>query len=233
MIIHGRGEMFIKKVKKLKGFTLAEVLITLGIIGVVAALTIPTLISNYQKSQTISQLKKAYSELSQAVKLSEIDNGPSQNWDWGIQGGESTSTDFFNTFWKPYLRVQKICTTYKDCSYTNSTYDMVNGGPSWLSLATNTSRTLLALQDGTILCIVSSSYDSDGNPISYRFIYADINGAKKPNSIGRDVFVFTLSSSGLTPYGTANDCITTDSRHCAAKIISDGWQIKDDYPWQR
>jgi len=43
-----------------KGFTLAEVLITLGIIGVVASLTIPTLMANYQKVQYVTGLKRAY-----------------------------------------------------------------------------------------------------------------------------------------------------------------------------
>ena len=56
-------------------FTLAEVLITLGIIGVVAAMTMPALIGNYQKKQTVSALQKAYTTLAQAVKLSELSNG--------------------------------------------------------------------------------------------------------------------------------------------------------------
>ena len=53
-----------------KGFTLAEILITLGIIGVVAAMTIPTLITNYQKKASVTKLQKAISILNQAYKLS-------------------------------------------------------------------------------------------------------------------------------------------------------------------
>ena len=56
-----------------RGFTLAEVLITITIIGVVAALTIPTLITNYQKQETIVKLKKIYAVMNQALKLSEIE----------------------------------------------------------------------------------------------------------------------------------------------------------------
>ena len=52
--------------KKFKAFTLAEVLITLGIIGVVAALTLPTLIQNHQKQVYVTQLKKAYSTINNA-----------------------------------------------------------------------------------------------------------------------------------------------------------------------
>ncbi len=57
------------------GFTLAEVLVTLAIIGVVAALTIPSLIQSMQKQQYITGLKKAYSDLSQATLQVKDDNG--------------------------------------------------------------------------------------------------------------------------------------------------------------
>ena len=62
-----------------RGFTLAEVLITLGIIGVVAAMTLPALVGNYKKAQTISQLKKVYSTLSQSLLSSVYDNGDSSS----------------------------------------------------------------------------------------------------------------------------------------------------------
>ena len=61
------------------GFTLAEVLITLGIIGVVAALTLPNLITQYQKNATVQGLKVAYSLLSQAVQKSISENGEIYN----------------------------------------------------------------------------------------------------------------------------------------------------------
>ena len=66
-----------------KGFTLSEVLITLGIIGIVAAMTIPTLITNYQKKTTATRVKKAYAELLQAIKLSENDNDSMESWTVG------------------------------------------------------------------------------------------------------------------------------------------------------
>ncbi len=62
-------------------FTLAEVLITLGIIGIVAALTIPNMLSNFKKRETVSKVKAAYSIFSQAVKLSVEDNGETSGWD--------------------------------------------------------------------------------------------------------------------------------------------------------
>lgn len=63
-----------------KGFTLAEVLITLGIIGIVAAMTLPALVHNYKKQEIEAKIKKFYTNMAQAVKLSEIDNGPAFYW---------------------------------------------------------------------------------------------------------------------------------------------------------
>ena len=66
-----------------KGFTLAEVLITLGIIGIVAALTIPTLISKYQERVTITRLKESYSMLAQAYQFGVNGNGSPASWEFG------------------------------------------------------------------------------------------------------------------------------------------------------
>lgn len=60
----------------LKGFTLAEVLITLGVIGIVAALTLPTIMQHYKKQEATARLKKFVSTMEQAIMLSELDNGP-------------------------------------------------------------------------------------------------------------------------------------------------------------
>ena len=75
------------------GFTLAETLITLGIIGVVAALTIPTLIANYQKHETVTKLQRAISVINQAYKLSFDDVGePSSAFEVGNE-------EYFKTYW--------------------------------------------------------------------------------------------------------------------------------------
>ena len=80
---------------KLKnGFTLAEVLITLGIIGVVAALTIPTLIGNYQKKEVPVRLQKMYNTIQNAISQAELENGPCDTW---IFKDDTEATEFYNT----------------------------------------------------------------------------------------------------------------------------------------
>lgn len=66
--------------KRKFGFTLAEVLITLGIIGVVAAMTLPALIQKNHTNVTEARLKKFYSSINQAISLAEVDYGDKKYW---------------------------------------------------------------------------------------------------------------------------------------------------------
>ena len=97
-----------KKLESKHAFTLAETLITLVIIGVVAALTIPNLIINHQKEETITKLKKTYSTLAQITHKAIADHGPILSWDI-----DNNSENFFNTYMAPYLNISKVC------GYTN------------------------------------------------------------------------------------------------------------------
>jgi len=108
--------------KKQKAFTLAEVLITLAIIGIVATLTIPTVINNYQKRWYSIALKKRYSELTQVVRLSTIENGESANWDWSLSEEEMVTK-----YIAPYLKV----TSCENCwlSYLPNTFHFQLGQP--------------------------------------------------------------------------------------------------------
>lgn len=96
-----------------RGFTLAEVLITLAIIGVVSALTIPTLVQNYKKKVIETRLLKVYSLMNQAIELSTIDNGPVETWEnLGTFANSTATYDDIYAWWQfyfaPYLKVQKI-----------------------------------------------------------------------------------------------------------------------------
>jgi prepilin-type N-terminal cleavage/methylation domain-containing protein len=217
--------------KRYMGFTLAEVLITLTIIGIIAAISIPALVNKIQKDQTVTQLKKAYTTLAQVVRLSEAQNGPNKDWDWGTVGNV---TDSFNTYWKPYFKILKVCSTYSDCGYNAAQpWLLLNNNVNGLTVVLPDYRTSMILQDGTFISIVSFAATS-GNP-QIKQIYADINGPKPPNQYGKDLFMFQLEDQkGLIPFGynSTSDCTkTTDGLTCAAKIIRDGWQIADDYPW--
>ena len=93
--------------KTKSAFTLAEVLITLIIIGIVAALTIPTAINHYRKQQTASKLKKFYSTFGQAISRSVTDNGYYSTCDLTGSEDSQRTIDFVNKYVFPYLQIVK------------------------------------------------------------------------------------------------------------------------------
>jgi prepilin-type N-terminal cleavage/methylation domain-containing protein len=234
----------------IKAFTLAEVLITLAIIGVVAALTIPTVVQNYQKTQVVTQLKKTFSALSNTTNLAIADYGPITGWETGEGFSSANSIAFANKYLIPYLKVAKNCEAKitDDCAF-NYTY---------LSKTTTSSfgsyYTRFYLTDGTLIAVESFTSESEnGGTNRLAYVFIDVNGQKKPNIFGKDIFRFTYwinyplnttSNGTFKAYGqgwTRNSIINTEQSYgcrkdktgelCAALIMTDGWQIKDDYPW--
>ena len=233
-------------------FTLAEVLITLGIIGIVAAMTLPALVGNYQKKQTVTQLQKVYTVLNQAFRQSEADNASSLYWDTS-----KGSKVYFDTYWKPYLKVLRYCTGASgesDCNYNVSQpWYRANGLKDAYWVVNDGSRTTFVLSDGTFVSILAysgygsteGSSNADGSIVGITTgtdprIIVDLNASKTPNKFGRDTFLLQrVAGKGVMPYGynedddTVNDnCSKTGSGFmCAAKLMREGWDMKDDYPW--
>lgn len=126
------------KKNKLKfGFTLAEVLITLGIIGVVAALTLPTLIQHHKKSVVETRLKKFYTTMNQAILMAKNDYGDFENWDFFlgnkydeeanlINQSEATKARF-EKYFKPYLNIVKIEEIVQASGEKNYLYYLADG----------------------------------------------------------------------------------------------------------
>lgn len=232
----------IREGSKKSAFTLAEVLITLGVIGVVAAMTMPSVIKHYQKQRTVSQLKKAYTVLSQAIKMSTLENGDFKYWD---VNNYPNSKDYVEKFFKPYLKTIKTCNIPDECGYKASAYYSVWGCYNSTGTLTCTNnwfpngKTALVLPDG--IYIIFETIDSYGNAVTTpsRTIYIDINGSKGPNAHGKDFFALEINEKGLFAGGydlSENELKSNCSKdgfksRCAAKIIRDGWKISDDYPW--
>ncbi len=225
----------------------------------VAAITMPAVVSNYQKNVTVNSLKKVYSSLSQAASMYQADNGITINeFDTSLPAKE-----FMNKYITPYMRIIAECDSISDC-YTTFP----------LAIDRSTKITdidyLSILSDGSYLGVLQS-------PLSGKVFLFDINGNKGPNYSGRDIFYFYLVNastmgyneacapmmknleSGLYPggYGNCYEPSTKYSRDellgtsfhrgcnrnaklisarepfdaCAAVIMMDGWKIENDYPW--
>lgn len=235
--------------RKLKAFTLSEVLITLVVIGVVAAITMPILIADWQKNATVERLKKAYSTLSNALTTSVAMNGPMETWTIpsAIAVGHTpvtkeTNKEFAEEYLMPYLNVAQVCEYGKDdaCNYqvTNSGYLVGNKAHDFLI---NKREYGFALADGTTVAVSASFLDDEYGGSN---ITVDINGPKKPNKIGRDVFAFQITSRDYTIDKILDSGCGSESREtcldlcknasrgfCTGIIMKDSWQIKRDYPW--
>lgn len=215
-----------------QAFTLAEVLITLGIIGVVAALTIPTLIGNYQKKEVATRLQKMYNTIQNAISMAEEENGPSEFW---IFEDSNQSIEFYNNNIRSKMNCIKIIN--RKCYLTDgSVIELSNYTP-----------------DG-LLEIVFYPF---GNQINnkkytrYRFGYnvwlapnTKVNWKlTKPktevthmatiaNSLTRDQLL--NGTNGKGPGNAPNEYCNspyTGVASCFQLIKRDGWTIAKDYPW--
>ncbi len=216
-------------------FTLAEVLVTLGIIGVVAALTMPALIGNYKKQQSIEQVKKVYSVLSQAFNHAVAEYGDSSEWDTVTP---ANAYSYFDTYWKPYIQAPDRCYSYKECGYEvlNPFFKTNKGKDGYVVNIEGGSRVMFHMNDGTFVMIITSSgYGADD-----RRILVDLNGPKLPNRFGNDVFFFLrVNGKGIVPYGynqteaaVNSDCSSRGNGYmCAAKLMQAGWKMENDYPF--
>ena len=199
------------KTSKKIAFTLAEVLITLGVIGIVAAMTIPTLVNNYQEKVFIVKLKQSYSIFSQALKLATAENGSVTSWDIGTFNGDNAavtmegSVKLYNIL-SAYLRKSKSCADEIGCFAEN--YLTLDGGEYYRGFQPKTNNMYAKgiLANGTSFAIASfgsgcNSIFPKGYDKSCGAIYVDLNSYKGPNQAGVDYFGFFITSKGLQPIG--------------------------------
>lgn len=239
-------------IKNKKGFTLSEVLISITIIGIIAAIVLPIFNYQYKKAFIENKLKKSYSTLANAINMSISHNGPPEQWPLGDDNDE-----WAKKYLLPYLRVDKYCgkSTTPDCIFTlgenNSTAKRVTK-----DIGSTYSR--FYMNDSTQVAFkIVKSASADGIDI-----FIDIDGNHKgENKQGKDLFRYNIyaivyndgmkrnfknapSQLVLKPYGYGNSI--TDlagakdnwgsckkgrrGEWCAALIMANGWKIPKDYP---
>ena len=240
-------------------FTLAEVLITLGIIGIIAAMTIPGLIETYQKKATAEKLKEMYSIITQAAKMYTNDT----ETEFGSFDTQLSEKEFLDKYFSPYVKVVLRCENTTDC-YKGKTPLAID-------------RKTAAVMPPYMIGLLNGSFVGVVKRAGGAVFYVDINGAAGPNVSGRDIFNFYLVNtdtlgthggcesvlnklklfkSGLYA-GSYDSCYAPhasmtrqylleihdrscnrEARRlddigdaCAAVIMMDGWKISKDYPW--
>lgn len=207
-----------------KGFTLAEVLITLGIIGIVAAMTLPALMSKYKEQELATRTKKTYSVINQAIQKYQADSETIGDVT-GLFDTTKTSAQTVDDFSKYFTPVRICKTGCKDLSYEIKYSSALEGDTGKNESSNMGYYPKFVLPDGAVISILqengcnrtytSNAYNSDGslkrNPdgtiVTYNdtqtscaSIFFDVNGPALPNQFGRDVFEMRIRADGST-YG--------------------------------
>ena len=190
-------------------FTLAEVLITLGIIGVVAAMTMPTLINNINKKHWIAGYKKAYSELSQIHQLLNSETGGS----YMVECGDFDDVCLKNLFAEK-VKVIESCkgdipnkcqgkSTFLDGSTWNQASGRVNiNDNQWPSIVTASGYSVKFRFHGNDC---SENIDGfSGKLTTCGWMQVDVNGLKKPNVVGKDIYLINIYKNKLVPFSLNN-----------------------------
>jgi len=196
-------------------------------------MTIPTLMANYQKTQYVSQLKKAYTSLNQALLLYKVNDGedfPSL--------GEENPWDFFearNDKLVKYFQISKNCGyNYEGC-WADTISTVYNNDDASADFSSTPCLYAFVLADGITFLNADNVF------------YVDVNGAnKKPNRLGRDIFELVYFSSlaklcafgsvGCFPYvhqawkddsGNIQHCSPSEptGSYCSGRIMDESWQM--------
>ena len=190
-----------------KAFTLSEVLITLTVLGIIAAITIPTLMTAAQKHGFAASVRKFHSNLSNAVAnymviydVSDLRNSPLENASSKIKKAEKAKAsktekvsiakkselqENRDKFIKDNFKVVKECENYYDDGCFAKNYKSINNVYSG-----RPQGTAMVLADGTVMSIWSES--SGDKPL----VHVDVNGQKGPNVAGYDYWYMVIFSDG-------------------------------------
>ena len=205
-----------------KAFTLAEVLITLVIIGVIAAMTIPTAINNTKEQELKSQFKKVYSTITQAVNKTEMNdfygyarcymqndlNSSSGNKQWVIDDCEN----FYKAFLKN-LQVQKVCqgnSLSEGCIPKYQSYNTSSSCGRFNQNNIENNNFSYVLSDGQIIILYGTV------STAYPLFLVDINGHKGPNAYGIDLFSFYMAKEDDTSVYIHNSFVSGNA--CQFKV---------------
>lgn len=227
---------------KKKGFTLSEVLIVLGIIGIVAALSIPTLINKIQKHTLETQLKETYSTIQQVMRRAQ---GEGSDFQTAFQDGSMQAMKaWFDEFIIPYMKVESVCYNQPGCWHPPGAAKNLNGTANVWENENGWGLDIL-----TFTTAKGAWFDMDGHggystcrglfginaTTSCLVIYFDINGNKPPNTVGKDIYVVVQTEKGLVPAGNdktkaqvESNCNSGNGYWCLQKVINDSWTISDN-----
>ena len=211
-----KHKVVLKKFKN-RAFTLSEVLITLTIIGVIAAITVPVVQANYRRQAASGKILKFYSTMNQVVIKAKAAGNDWEDWaDTATTSGDSTSAttkSFVETYLLPYIVYYKYETS---------------GSQTWVYL--NDGTYFYTYKGGCLDFIFDTNGSKKPNKEGrdrFRFLYCPYSNTA------------WIASGKIIPYQKATMttreqamtyCKSVSGMYCTALLNFDGWQFKDDYP---
>lgn len=203
---------------KKRAFTLAEVLVTLGIIGVVSAMTIPALTQNWQKKAYVTQLHKVYNVFQQGFMQAMNDKYAINLAEAGFYGGEYHSESEKN-FLHTYFKVVKDCgSENQDCfaSYKtgSSGYKSISGNKNGYRSGNHK----VQIAGGAAVGLTFANDKA--------YIYVDTNGPKGPNIAGRDYFQMCGYSDGRIDICSISNSCAVNGTSCPGGSLN---QARENY----
>lgn len=207
-----------------KAFTLTEVLVTLSIIGLVAALTVPVVISSTHKTVNAEGCKKAFVVLSDAMEIARMEQPFEQ---WSMTDADTTAN--YNRI-KRHLNIIKECVNKAGC-WTPSVSNLNKSGAAtnFAPEGYGTPAISFKTADGMNVAfdVHGESFNVNRKSTQSILFAVDVNSNNPPNRLGDDVFVFVLGDNGLVPAGIDaignGDCTRAGAgRDCAARVIREG-----------
>ena len=220
------------------GFTLAEVLITLAVIGIVAALTLPGLIQNHNEKAWSTAKDLWEKKLTETVRRMNVD---------GVMTGHDSTEDFMNSF-KNYMKVIKTCdnTDINKCYspkivQTGSDSEPIEVETSDLKTAENlgnsewgTNTMSFVIADGTTVimaynpnCPYADPIEDTGSQVSCLGFMVDVNGKKGPNRVGDDIALKGQISLSNCDNPIGDMCFSTDFAPTAIDTTKEEYQLYD------
>jgi prepilin-type N-terminal cleavage/methylation domain-containing protein len=215
-----------------KGFTLAEVLITLSIISVIAILTLPSLVKEYKYKIYGTSIEKTYSQLTDAVQA--VMNDEMTNQFYQTTAGVWYTSDCTKGpcyFVKNYLKATRF-----DCRNATPSClatEYISTNPENTTAKKPYGQTCAQLNSGAVICLEKAS----DSAVTHAFI--DTNGPAEPNTAGLDAFVLTIRANGDVTDWTTDDTKCNSSTNyqfghiadyavgCLTKVMNNGWKITD------
>ncbi|MDR1327654.1 MAG: type II secretion system GspH family protein [Heliobacteriaceae bacterium] len=227
-----------------RGFTLAEVLITLGIIGVVAALTMPPLIASHKKKELESRFRRAQALIENALVTMRMDVGNIDEEYCGTTGKDKSDNIFIQDFAK-YFQTTEVFPgstgNLDTIGYKIEHFSQSAPGNAYFNIDSHDDGAMF-LNNG--MMIASSGCWWRKTMVDF---VVDTNGVKGPNKFGYDVFYFQIDTDNrLAPSGTLgvfqganlqaccnfqqeNTCNVTVDTGCSCSSFA----IMDEYPHDR